>query len=98
MGFVHIGPGLDKFFLEVFIDHFVRSGRSGNGQDPVLHASFPFIGVRATHIGEGVSDLLPRVHHNWVHGVYEQVKAEFVKEMISLLSVSVKDVGFFPLE
>ena len=98
IGFVRIGPGLDKFFLKVFIDRFVWSGRSRNGQDPVLRASFPFVDVQATHIDEGVGDLLPRIRHDWVCGVHELIEAEFVKETIGLLSVSVKDKGFFPLE
>ena len=98
IGFVRISPGLDKFFLEVLIDRFVWSRRSRNGQDPVLRASFPFIDVWATHIGEGVGDLLPWIYHDQVRGVHELIEAEFVKETISLLSVSIKDKGFFPLK
>ena len=45
-----------------------------------------------------MGDLLPRIRHDRVRGVHELVEAEFVKEMIGLLSVSVKDKGFFPLE
>ena len=33
-----------------------------------------------------------------MHGIYELVKAKFVKEMVGLLSVSIEDRGFFPLE
>ena len=64
IGFVHISPRLDKFFLEVFIDRFVWSGRSRNGQDPVLHVSFPFIDVWTIYIGEGMGSLLPWIHHD----------------------------------
>ena len=98
VGFVRIGPRLDKFFLKIFIDHFVWSGRSRNGQDPVLHASFPFVDIWATHIGEGVGDLLPRIYHDWVCGIHELIEVEFVKETISLLLVPIEDRGFFPLE
>jgi hypothetical protein len=33
-----------------------------------------------------------------VCGIYELIKAEFVEEMVGLLSVSIEDGGFFPLE
>ena len=98
IGFIYVGPGLDKFFLKVFIDHFVWSRRSGNGQNPVLRASFPFVDVWAVHVCQGMSDLLPWVRHDRVCGVYELVKAEFVEEMVGLLSVSVEDKGFLSLE
>ena len=80
------------------MDHFVWSRRSGNGQDPVLHTSFPFVGAQAIYVGEGMGYLLPWVYHNWVWGIHELVKVKFVEEMIGLLSVSIKDGGFFPLE
>ena len=98
MGFVCISSGLNKFFLKVFINCFVWSGRSGDGQNPVLRASFPFVDVWATHIGEGVGNLLPRIHHDWVCGVHELIEVEFIKEMIGLLSIPVEDEGFVSLE
>jgi hypothetical protein len=98
IGFVCVGPRLDKIFFEIFIDCFVWSRRGGNGQDPVLRASFPFIDIRATHIGEGVGNFLPRIHHDQVCSVHELIEAKFMKEAISFLSVSFEDGGFFPLE
>ena len=98
IGFIHIDPRLNKFFLKVLIDRFVRSRRSRDGQNPILRTSFPFIDVQATHISEGVGNFLPRVHHDQVRGVHELVEVEFVKEKIGLLLVSVEDKGFFPLE
>ena len=98
VGLVCISPGLNELFLEVFVDRFVWSRRSGNGQNPVLHASFPFADIWAIHIGEGMGDLLPRVHHDRMCGVHELVKAKLVKETIGFLSVSIEDKGFFPLK
>ena len=98
IGFVCVGPRLDKLFLKVFIDRFFWSGRSGNGQNPVLCTSFPFVDVWAIHIGEGVGGLLPWIHHDRVCGVHELVKTKFVKELVGLMSISVEDKGFFPLE
>ena len=98
MGLIRVGPGLDEFFFEIFIDRLVRSGRSGNGQNPILRTLFPFVNIRATHIGEGVGDFLPWIHHDWVHSVHELIKSEFVKESISVSSVSVEDRRFFSLE
>ena len=98
MRFICVDPRLDEVFLEVFVDRFIWSRRGGNGQDPVLRTSFPFIDVWAAYMGEGMGDLLPWIHHDQVCGVYELVKTEFVKEVIGLLSVSVEDGGFFPLE
>ena len=98
MGFICVGPGLNEFFFEIFIDRLVRSRRSGNGQDPILRASLPFIDIRATHIGEGVGNFLPWIDHDRVRSIHELVEAEFVKEVISFLLVSVEDWGFFPLE
>jgi hypothetical protein len=89
---------LDEFFFKIVVDRFVWSGRSGNGQNPVLHASFPFVDVWAIHIGEGVCDFLPWVHHDRMRGIHELVKTKFVEEMVGLLSVSVEDRGFFSLE
>ena len=98
MEFVCVGPRLDEFFFKIVIDCPVWSRRGGNGQDPVLRTLFPFVDVRATHVGEGVGDFLPWIHHDWVHSVHELIKVEFVKEMIGFLSVPVEDGGFFPLE
>jgi hypothetical protein len=96
--FVCVGPRLDKFFLEIFVDSSVWSGRSRDGQNPVLCTSLPFVDVRAIHISERVGDFLPWVHHYWVCSVYELIESEFVEKMIGFLSVSVEDRGFFPLE
>ena len=98
MGFICVSPRFDKFFLKVFIDRFVWSRGSGNGQDPVLRASFPFVDVWAIHIGEGMGDFPPWVCHDQVRSIYELVKAKFVEETISLLSISVENEGFSPLE
>ena len=98
IGFIDISSRLDEFFLKVFIDRFVWSRRNGNGQDPVLRALFPFVDVWAIYIGEGMGYFLPWIHHNWVRRVHELIEVQFLKEMISLLSVSFKDGGFSPLE
>ena len=98
VGFVCISPQLDEFFFEVVVDGFAWSRRCGSGQDPNLRTSFPFINVQPIDVCEGVGDLLPQVLHDWVCGVHKLVETEFVKEPISLLSVSVEDGGFFPLK
>ena len=45
-----------------------------------------------------MGDFLPRILHDRVCGVHELVESEFVNESIGLLSVSIKDGWFFPLE
>ena len=84
--------------FKVVVNCSIWSGRSGNGQNPVLRTSFPFVDVRAVHISEGVGDLLPRIHHNWVRSIYELIESKFVEEMIGVLSVSIENRGFFSLE
>ena len=98
IGFVCVSPRLDEFLFKIVVDRSVWSRRGGNGQDPVLRASFPFIDVWAAHISEGMGDFLPWIHHDWVCSVHELIKAEFVKKMVGLLSVSFEYRGFFPLE
>ena len=80
------------------LNRSVWSGRSGNGQNPVLRTSFPLVDVRAVHVSEGVGDLLPRIYHDWVHSVYELIETEFMKKVVGLLLVSFEDGGFFSLE
>ena len=58
----------------------------------------PLVDVRAIHIGESVGDFLPRVRHDRVHGVHELIETEFMKKVVGLLSVSVKDERLFSLE
>jgi hypothetical protein len=98
IGFIRVGPGFDEFFFKVVIDCFVWSGRSGNGQNPVLRTSFPLVDVRATHVSESVGDFLPGIHHKWMHSVHKLVEAEFVKKVVGLLSVSVEGEGLLSLE
>ena len=98
MGLVCVSPGLNELFFEIVVNGSIWSGRSGNGQYPVLRTSFPFINVRATHISEGVGDLLPWIDHDWVRGVYELIEAKFVEEVIGCLSVSFEDRRCFSLE
>ena len=98
IGFVCVGPGLDEFFFKVVVNCFIQSGRSGNGQDPVLCTLFPFVEVQAAYVGEGVGDFLPWVHHDRVRGIHKLVETEFVKKAVGLLSVSVENRGFFSLE
>ena len=45
-----------------------------------------------------MGDFLPWIHHDRMHSVHELIETKFMKEMISLLSVSFEDGGFFPLE
>ena len=45
-----------------------------------------------------MSNLLPWVLHDQVHGVHELIETEFMEESVGLLSVSVKDRGFLSLE
>ena len=45
-----------------------------------------------------MGNFLPWIHHDRMCSVHELVEAEFVEEMISFLSISVKDRGFFSLE
>ena len=45
-----------------------------------------------------MGDLLPRVHHDRVRSIHELVEMQFVEEAVGLLSISVKDEGFFSLE
>ena len=98
VGFICVSPRLDEFLFEIVVNGSIRSGRSGNGQYPVLRASFPFVDVRATHISEGVGDFLPWIDHDGMRGVYELIEVQLVKEVISCSSVSFKDWGFFSLE
>ena len=98
IGFVCIGPRLDEFFFKVVVDCSVWSRRGGNGQDPVLHTSLPFVDVRAIHISEGMGDFLPWIRHDWVRSVHKLIESKFVEELIGVLSVSVKDGGFFSLK
>jgi hypothetical protein len=98
VGFICVRPRLNKFFFEVFIDRFVQSRRGRNGQDPVLCTSLPLIDIWATHIGEGVGDFLPWIHHDRVCSVHKLIESKFVEKMIGLLSISFEDGGFFPLE
>ena len=65
---------------------------------PVLCASLPFVNIRATHIGEGMGDFLPRVRHDRMCGIHELVKTKFVEEMVGFLSVPVKNRRFLSLE
>jgi hypothetical protein len=96
--FICVGPRLDEFLFEVFVDRSVRSRRSRDGQNPVLCTPFPFIDVWAAHVREGVGNFLPWIHHYWVRSVYELIEAKFVEEVIGCLSVSFEDWRFFPLE
>ena len=98
IGLIRVGPRLGKFFFKVFVNHFVWGRRSGNGQNPILHTSFPFVDVWAIHIGKGMGDLLPWVHHDQVCGIHKLVKAEFMEKSIGLLLISIEDGGFFSLE
>ena len=75
VGFICIDPRLEEFFFKVFIDPFVWSGRSGNGQDPILCASFPFVDTWSIHISEGMGKFLPRVRHDRMCGIYKLVEA-----------------------
>jgi hypothetical protein len=45
-----------------------------------------------------VGDLLPRVRHDRVRGIHKLVETEFMKKVVGLLSVSIEDERFFPLE
>ena len=45
-----------------------------------------------------MGDFLPWIYHDRVRSVHELIETKFVKEVISLLSVSFEDGGFFPLE
>ena len=56
------------------------------------------VGALAYAVLIAACHLLPWVCHDWVNGVHELVEAKFVEEVVSLLSVSVEDGGFLPLE
>ena len=45
-----------------------------------------------------MGDFLPRIHHDRMRSVHELIETKFVKKMVSLLSVSLKDGGFLSLE
>ena len=98
IGFVCVGPGLNEFFFKIIVNCSIWSGRGGDGQNPVLRTSLPLVDIRAIHVGEGVGDLLPWIHHDRVCGVYELIETKFVEEVVGPLSVPFEDRGLFPLE
>ena len=73
VGFIGVSPGLNEFFLEVIIDGVGWSGRCGNGHNPVLHTSLPFIDVGSGQIDEDVRNFAPGILHNGVEVVYELI-------------------------
>ena len=96
--FIHVGPEFNNFFFKVLIDHSVWSGRSRNGQDPVLRALFSFVDIWSVNVGEGMGHFLPWIRHDGMCSIHKLVMAKFVEEFVGLLSVSIEDRGFFSLE
>ena len=78
VGFVRIGPRLDKGNFEVVVNSHVWIGGRRVGQDPDLCVSFPLVDFGTVHICQGVGDFLSWVRHYWMCGVDELIKAEFM--------------------